>query len=131
MLFRSGLTNGTSYSYRVCAFDAVGNVSTGATAGATPQGSSGGSFTLTDDPLAPGTTVIKAVHVTELRAAVNTQRSRVGLGPFPYTDPTLGQGSTPVKMVHLTELRTAITHTSLAGGLTKGRRRGCLRRPSR
>src|SRR5207249_3647206 len=33
----TGLTNGTTYGYRVCATDAVGNVSSGATASATPQ----------------------------------------------------------------------------------------------
>ncbi len=114
----TGLTNGTTYSYRVCAFDAAGNVSTGATASDTPEGSGGLSFTFTDDPLVPDTTVIKAVHVTELRAAVNTQRSRVGLGPFSYTDPTLVQGSTPVKAVHLTDLRTALTQAYQAAGQT-------------
>ena len=114
----TGLTNGTTYSYRVCAYDAVGNESTGATASDTPEGSGALSFTFTDDPLTPGTTVIKAVHVTELRAAVNTQRSRVGLGPFPYTDPTLVQGSTPVKAVHLTDLRTALTQAYQAAGQT-------------
>jgi hypothetical protein len=33
----TGLTNGTKYGYRVCAIDKAGNVSTGATATATPQ----------------------------------------------------------------------------------------------
>ncbi len=33
----TGLTNGQQYSYRVCAYDAMGNVSAGATASATPQ----------------------------------------------------------------------------------------------
>jgi|GEM_PF-1347454 len=33
----TGLTNGTAYNYRVCASDAAGNTSTGATASATPQ----------------------------------------------------------------------------------------------
>jgi len=33
----SGLINGTTYYYRLCAFDNVGNVSTGATASAIPQ----------------------------------------------------------------------------------------------
>src|SRR5206468_1962733 len=32
-----GLTDGTTYGYRVCATDAVGNASSGATASATPQ----------------------------------------------------------------------------------------------
>jgi hypothetical protein len=33
----TGRTNGTTYYYRVCAFDTAGNTSTGATASATPQ----------------------------------------------------------------------------------------------
>ncbi|HPP64899.1 MAG TPA: fibronectin type III domain-containing protein, partial [Candidatus Paceibacterota bacterium] len=33
----TGLTNGTTYYYRVCAYDAVGNISTGATTYATPS----------------------------------------------------------------------------------------------
>jgi hypothetical protein len=33
----TGLTNGTPYYYRVCAYDAVNNISTGATASATPS----------------------------------------------------------------------------------------------
>jgi PKD repeat protein len=35
---QTGLTNGTTYYYRVCAMDAAGNVSTGVTASATPAG---------------------------------------------------------------------------------------------
>jgi hypothetical protein len=34
----TGLTNGTTYYYRACAYDAVNNVSTGATASAIPSG---------------------------------------------------------------------------------------------
>jgi hypothetical protein len=33
---QTGLTNGTTYRYRVCAIDNAGNMSTGATASATP-----------------------------------------------------------------------------------------------
>src|SRR5439155_18847820 len=33
----TGLTNGTTYSYRLCASDNAGNPCTGVTAGATPQ----------------------------------------------------------------------------------------------
>ncbi len=115
---QTGLTNGTTYYYRVCAFDKAGNVSSGATAAETPEGSGAVSFTFTDDPLVPDTTVIKAVHITELRAAINTLLSQVGLGPFSYTDPTLVQGSTPVKAVHLTDLRTALTQAYQAAGQT-------------
>src|SRR5207247_6983301 len=63
----------------------------------------------TDDPLMPGVTVIKAVHVTELRSRIDDQRVRVGLAPFPWTDATLSAGTTPVSAVHVAELRTALT----------------------
>ena len=38
----SGLDNGTTYAFRVCAVDAAGNLSTGATASGTPAGSGDG-----------------------------------------------------------------------------------------
>jgi Dual-action HEIGH metallo-peptidase len=59
----------------------------------------------TDDPLAPGDP-IKAVHLTELRVAVNAVRAAAGLAAATWTDPNpLGA---PVKAVHITELRAAL-----------------------
>jgi Cu/Zn superoxide dismutase len=68
---------------------------------------SSSSIAFTDDPLTQGTTTVKAVHITELRNAINTLRAANGLGAFVFTDPSLGVG-TPVKGVHITELRTAL-----------------------
>ena len=65
-------------------------------------------FTFTDDPLTLRVTSVKAVHITELRDAINTLRSNKGLGAFSFTDPTLTAGVTPVRAVHLTDLRTAL-----------------------
>lgn len=62
----------------------------------------------TDNPLSPQVTRVKAVHITELRNAINTLRSQAGLAVFTFTDPTLTTGTTPVKAVHITELRTAL-----------------------
>jgi hypothetical protein len=57
----TGLTNGTTYAYRVCATDAAGNTATGATASATPQVGNPATLTgLTADKAAPqpvGTTI--------------------------------------------------------------------------
>ncbi len=63
----------------------------------------------TDAGLASGT-VIKAVHIVELRTAVNNLRMGNGLSAVSnFTDPGLvGGGSTTVKAVHITELRSAL-----------------------
>jgi len=73
----------------------------------------------TDATLTPRTTLVKALHVSELREAVNSLRSRVGLGAFTWTDPTLTVRSSAVKAVHLSELRTALTQAYLAPGCTR------------
>jgi hypothetical protein len=63
----------------------------------------------TDDPLTAGSTLIKAVHITELRSRIDAIRaSRTpALAAFSYTDPSLAAGST-INAVHITELRTAL-----------------------
>jgi fibronectin type III domain protein/List-Bact-rpt repeat protein len=60
-----------------------------------------------------GGVAVKAVHITELRAAINTLRSRTFPGPYsgPYnyiTDPTITPGTTPVKAAHLNDMCTAL-----------------------
>jgi hypothetical protein len=72
----------------------------------------------TDDPLTPGVTPIKAVHVSELRSLIDQQRVRFGLSPFAWTDATLAAGTTPVRAVHVAELRTALTEAYTAAGRT-------------
>ena len=60
------------------------------------------------DTLAVGTTPIKAVHVTEMRAALDAVYVQAGVTPRPtYTDPGLPTG-TPIKAVHITELRAGV-----------------------
>ena len=72
----------------------------------------------TDDPLVPRVTTVKAVHITELREAVDTLRARWGLGAFTWTDPSLAIGSTPVKAQHVTDLRTALSGAYTSAGRT-------------
>jgi len=62
----------------------------------------------TDNPLVARTTVVKAVHITELRTAVNGARARNGLAAATWTDPTLTARLTPIKAIHITELRAAL-----------------------
>jgi len=75
-------------------------------------------FTFADDPLVARTTLIKTVHITQVRAAINSVRVARGLTAFAWTDPTLTPGSTPVRVVHLTELRTALNQAYQAAGRT-------------
>ena len=93
----------------VTARDAAGNTATG-TLTVT-------ALTFTDDPLATSTP-IKAIHVTELRAAIASVRAARGLAAFAWTDPTLTPGSTGVKAVHVTELRTALNQAYQVAGRT-------------
>lgn len=67
------------------------------------------------DPSLSGA-IIKAVHVSELRTAVNAMRASAGLGPFAFTDHPLAAG-TKVKAVHLAELRSALDAARAAIGL--------------
>ncbi len=62
----------------------------------------------TDDPLIVGTTTVQAVHLTQLRTAVNAVRALASLGAGSYTDPTITATVTPIKAVHITDLRTAL-----------------------
>ncbi|MDE2180605.1 MAG: hypothetical protein KGJ40_07140 [candidate division NC10 bacterium] len=70
----------------------------------------------TDPTLTARSTLLKAVHVTELRSAINTLRAGNGLAAFGWTDATLTTGTTPAKKVHLDELRTALTQAYQAAG---------------
>lgn len=73
--------------------------------------------TFTDDPLVVGVTPIKAVHVTELRDAINQLRAHAGLPAATWTD-TLVAGVTVVKAVHITEMRTKLDEARTQLGLS-------------
>ncbi|HEX7139766.1 MAG TPA: FG-GAP-like repeat-containing protein, partial [Vicinamibacterales bacterium] len=60
----------------------------------------------TNDLITPGATPILAVHVLELRSAINILRAAAGLSATTFTDSTLS--GTPIKAVHFTELQTAL-----------------------
>jgi len=62
--------------------------------------------TFTDDPLVAQSTRIQAVHLAQLRIAVNAVRALAGLSATAFTDPNpLG---VPVRAAHVTEMRTAL-----------------------
>jgi hypothetical protein len=70
----------------------------------------------TDDPLVVRSTPSKAVHITELRTAIDTLRARRNLAPFAYADGGLSPRATAIRVVHLTDLRTALTQAYQAAG---------------
>lgn len=70
----------------------------------------------TDDVLIAGSTIVRSVHIRELRDRINALRVRLGLAPFAWTDPVLDGMS--VKAVHLVELRSALRGAYVAAGLT-------------
>jgi len=101
----------TAYLYKVRAVNAAGTSGDSNVDLAT-------TVIFTDDPLVPGVTVIKAVHLAELRTAVNAVRALAGLPAATFTD-----AATPgvvVKAVHITELRTALDQALSALGLPSG-----------
>jgi len=73
------------------------------------------SLRFTDDPLVPGTPV-PALHFTELRSVIDSERVAFGLPAFDWTDPALIPGMTPARAVHLSELRIALNQAYQAAG---------------
>ena len=73
--------------------------------------------TFTDPTLQPGTTAVKAIHITELRTAIDTLRARHSLPAYSWTDAGPPAG-TPIRGTHLAELRTALNAAYTAAGRT-------------
>ena len=70
----------------------------------------------TDDPLVPGVTPVRAVHLLELRSRIDALRLRAGLPAFGWTDAKVVPGATPARALHLTELRSALGEAYAASG---------------
>jgi len=96
----SGLSPNTTFLYRVraangTALSTYSNLDLATT------------IVFTDDPLIVRVTRLKAVHITQLRTAVNAVRIAAGLSGLNYTDPS--PAGVPVKAVHINELRNALS----------------------
>lgn len=94
-----------SYLYRVVALDAGGNPS--------PPSARDVATTrqFTSDPLR----VLRAAHINDLRAAINTFRAAAGLSPASYTS-GISAGSL-LKRTNVTEMRSAVDAARAAIGL--------------
>ena len=65
----------------------------------------------TDDPIVAAATPIRAVHIQELRARIDTVRARYGLAPFAYGNPANADiipGVSVVSAADVTQMRTAL-----------------------
>jgi hypothetical protein len=69
----------------------------------------------TDEPLLGSSTVIRAVHITELRTRIDSLRRRFGLDGFTWMSV---QGGTTVAAQHITDLRNAIAQAYAAAAET-------------
>lgn len=107
----TSVASGTTYVYRVRATG-----STGTLPSAYSNTDHATTIIFVDDPLIPGVTVIKAIHLTQLRQAVNAVRAAAGLSAASWTDPT--PTGVRVRAVHITELRNALTPALTALGKT-------------
>jgi hypothetical protein len=73
----------------------------------------------TDNVLVAASSVIRAVHITELRQRIDVLRTRFGLAAFAWTDATLTPGATIIRAQHITDLRTALSQVYDAAGRTR------------
>lgn len=93
--------SGKSYLYKVRALDALGTI------GPDSSRDLATAVSFTDDPIMVGTTPARALHVTELRTAVNAVRTLAGLPGGSFVE-TITAGSTSIKASHINELRSAL-----------------------
>jgi len=70
-----------------------------------------------DPVLTPGASLIRLIHVAELRQRIDAVRVRHGLRAFAWTDPALVAGVTIVRAIHFSDLRNALAQAYSAVGL--------------
>jgi N-acetylneuraminic acid mutarotase len=71
----------------------------------------------TDETLAPRSSVMRAVHITELRQRIDALRLQYGLAPYSWNGPTPSVG-TLIRAQHLIDLRAALADAYNRAGLT-------------
>ena len=101
----------------------VGGTAGAAARGPTARAQAGGTAArghawpaFTDDPLVPGVTPVRALHLLELRSRIDGLRVRAGLPAFGWTDAQVVPGATPARALHLTELRSALGEAYASAG---------------
>ena len=71
------------------------------------QGSTVSAQVFADTPLNAGTS-IKAVHLTQLRSALDQARAKIGIPAVIYTDPAIASGTMTIKAAHVADLRNGV-----------------------
>ena len=99
----------TTYLYRVHAVDGSSNV------GPPSNVDLATTILFTDDPIVAGATVVKAIHLTQLRAAVNAVRTAAGMGNATFTN-TIAPGVL-ISAIDLAELRSNLDPARSAIGV--------------
>ncbi|MBP7653669.1 right-handed parallel beta-helix repeat-containing protein, partial [Candidatus Dependentiae bacterium] len=74
-----------------------------------------GGRTWTDGTITAGTTLIRKIHIDELREEIDFARKLRGLSAFSWTDPVITAGETLIRKIHLDELRAASEQTAASG----------------
>jgi hypothetical protein len=95
----TAVVGGAAYVYRVRAMN-------GGTPSAYSVPDAATLIAFTDDPVTTGS-VAKAVHISELRTAVNAMRVACGVSTVSFTDPSMTAGVL-IKAAHVTQLRSAL-----------------------
>ncbi len=72
------------------------------------------SMVFSDDPDIPGSTLIRATHVIQLRSAVGAVRDAAGLPAYQGNGGSVVAGTTLIKAEHFTELRAALDQARVA-----------------
>jgi hypothetical protein len=106
----SGLSPNTTYLYKVRGVDSANNV------GPLSNADIATTVMFTDDPVVAGSTTIQAVHLAELRTAVNAVRAAAGMSPTTFTD-----SITPgvlIRAIHVAELRSSLDAARAQLGLS-------------
>jgi hypothetical protein len=106
---RSATTTNTAYLYEVLAVDGGGNVSLPSNIDLATT------IVFKDDPIIAGSTVIQAIHLVELRTAVNAVRAAAGLTSTAFTDSA--PSGVVIKTIHISGLRSSLDAARAAIGL--------------
>jgi hypothetical protein len=69
-----------------------------------------------DDPLVPGSTVVKGIHLTQMRTAVNAMETLAVIPNTPYADPS--PVGVFIQGLHITQLRARLDAARVALGLS-------------
>lgn len=109
--FSDSAQSGKAYLYKVHAVDALGSL------GPDSLPDLATTVIFNDDPVVAGATPVRALHITQLRTAVNAVRTLAGLTGGTFAE-TITAGSTTIKASHILELRSALTLARSTLGLS-------------